>query len=92
MHESRSGQIEFGFDGAGQEDGYGTWVRERNEAMNAAARKVGLPLGHQVEVWLKDGMLLKGRLLAREVASSVELMIGPVGFAVNEIESCVRMD
>jgi len=92
MHESRSGKIEFGFDGAGQEDGYGAWVRERNEAMTAAARQFGLPLGHQVEVWLKDGTLLKGRLLVREFGNSVELMIGRVGFAVNEIESCVRVD
>ena len=92
MHESRSGQVEFGFDSAGKEDGYGAWVRERNEAMNAAARQLGLPLGHLVEVWLKDGTLLKGRLLLREVGNAVELMIGRVGFAVNEIESCVRVD
>ena len=93
MHESRSGQIEFGFDGAGkEEDGYGAWMRERNEAIGAMARQLGLPLGHQVQVWLKDGTLLKGRLLLRELGSAVELMIGQVGFAVSEIESCVRVD
>ena len=43
MHEPRSGQIEFGFDGAGQEEGYGVWVRERNEAMAAAARQLAHP-------------------------------------------------
>src|SRR4051812_4974418 len=54
MHESHSGQIEFGFGGAGKEgDGYSAWIRERNEAMSAMARHLGLPLGHQVEVWLK---------------------------------------
>jgi hypothetical protein len=92
MDHSRSGQIEFGFADAGHADGYRAWVRERNEAMGAMARRLGLPLGHQVEVWLKDGTLLKGRLLLREAANAMELMIGRVGFAVNEIESCVRVD
>lgn len=92
MHEARINQIEFGFGGGGQTDGYRAWMREREEGMKEMARRLGLPVGHEVEVWLKDGTLLKGRLLLREYRSNVELMIGQVGFSVSEIEACVRVD
>ena len=92
MHEARAVQVEFGFEGGGQSDGYRAWVHEREEAMKATAQRLGLPLGHGVEVWLKDGTLLKGRLLLRGEENNCELVIGRVGFSVNEIESCVRVD
>jgi hypothetical protein len=91
MRQSRSGQIELGFN-VGGNDGYAAWVRQQNEAISAKARQLGLPLGYQVELWLNDGTLLKGRLFVREVGNAVEFMIGRVGFAVNEIESCLRVD
>jgi hypothetical protein len=85
-------QIEFGFDGGGHADGYWLWTQGREQEMREMARRLGLPLAHEVEVWLKDGTLLKGRLMLREYRSDVELMIGRVGFSVSEIQSCVRVD
>jgi hypothetical protein len=92
MHTPRARQVEFGFGGVGQNDGYQLWVQEREKEMQAMARRLGLPLGHSVEVWLKDGTLLQGRLLLRGDATKWELVVGRVGFAVGEIESCVRTD
>ena len=92
MHEARAEQIQFGFEGGGPGDGYGAWQREREEEMREMARQLGLPLGHSVEVWLKDGTLLKGRLLVRGGNGDWELVIGRVGFSASEIESCVRLD
>lgn len=92
MHEPRADQVEFGFGGGGQGDGYRVWMQRREEEMREKARRLGLPLGHMVEIWLKDGTLLKGRLLLREQGSNWELLVGQVGFAVGEIEACVRMD
>jgi hypothetical protein len=64
------------------------------------ARKLGLPLGNQVEVWLKNGVLLRCKL---ELAESVllldtiderklKLMIGRADFMYSDLDSCVRMD
>lgn len=55
-------------------------------------QRMGLPLGHLVEVWLKDGTLLKGRLVWRGDDKDWELVVGCVGFKAAEIESCVRVD
>ena len=92
MHERREQQVEFGFDGGAQSDGYRAWMEQREAEMKEKARRLGLPLGHMVEIWLKDGTLLKGRLLLREQGNSWELVVGQVGFAVGEIEACVRVD
>ena len=92
MHEPRSEQVEFGFGGGDSNHGYGAWVREREEEIREMARRVGLPLGRLVEVWLKDGTLLKGRLVWRGDERDWELVIGAVGFRTAEIESCVRVD
>lgn len=92
MHEPRAQQGELGFQGDRPTDGYRAWMEQRDAEMREKARRLGLPLGHMVEVWLKDGTLLKGRLLLREQGNNWELMVGPVGFSVAEIEACVRMD
>ena len=92
MHTPRARQAELGFGDAGQSNGYQLWVQERAKEMQAMARRLGLPLGHAVEVWLKDGTLLQGRLLVRGDATKWELVVGRVGFSVSEIESCVRTD
>jgi len=93
MHEARAEQIQFGFEGGGgPSDGYGAWLRQREDEMREMARQLGLPLGHSVEVWLKDGTLLKGRLLLRGDNKDWELVIGRVGFSPTEIESCVRLN
>ena len=92
MQNSRERQVEFGFGGGGQADGYRVWMEQREAEMREKARRLGLPIGHMVEIWLKDGTLLKGRLLLREQGSNWELVVGRVGFSVGEIEACVRAD
>ena len=64
------------------------------------ARRLGLPLGREVEVWLKDGVRLRGLLRLKEAMlflenvdeRSLELAVGKVDFRHADIESCVRMD
>jgi len=81
-------------------DGYGAWRRQRDESMNQLGRHTGLPLNHLVEVLLRDGVRLRGRLKLREESLFVEptekgplaLRVDGVEFFANEIESCVRFD
>ena len=64
------------------------------------ARRIGLPLGHQVEVWLYGGVRLRGKLRLREEllfieeeqVRHLELVVDHVTFAYREMESCVRLD
>ena len=64
------------------------------------ARRLNLPLGHQVEVWLTGGIRLRGRLRLQESLLFVEeervrhlgLMVDHVSFTYREMESCVRLD
>lgn len=100
MPEPRPDQMQLGFDARHQADGYRAWLLQREQAIAEFARQRGLPLGHEVEVWLRDGVLLKGRLLLRteEAAAmadkvlDLDLVIGRATFKASEIESCVRMD
>lgn len=92
MEDPGAAQIEFGFDQPRETDGYCIWARQREEEMREMGRRLGLPLGHPVEVWLKDGTLLKGRLLLRGEEKDWEFVIGRVGFKATEIESCIRLD
>src|SRR5436190_170665 len=81
-------------------DGLSSWHQERELAARELARRLGLPVGHQAEVRLKDGVILRGRLRAGEVIFSLEtfsrgklaLEIDGIVFAYSEIESCVRLD
>lgn len=81
-------------------DGYGAWRRQRDESMNQLGRHTGLPLNHLVEVLLRDGVRLRGRLKLREETLFIEptekgplaLRVDGVEFFATEIESCVRFD
>ena len=81
-------------------DGYGAWRRQRDESLNQLGRHTGLPLKQLVEVVLRDGMQLRGRLKLREETLFVEptekgslaLRVDGVEFLAHEIESCVRLD
>jgi hypothetical protein len=61
---------------------------------------MGVPLGHEVEVWLTGGIRLRGRLRLQEELLFIEedsvrhlgLMVDHVAFTYREMESCVRLD
>ena len=59
------------------------------------ARRLGLPLYHEVQVWLKNGTTLRGKLrlnLEDRESSSLGLAIGRDTFRHSDIESCIRKD
>jgi len=93
-------QSEFQFDGSGTDQGYRQWVALRQVTARDLAGRMGLPLGHPVEVWLVGGVRLRGALRLREELLFVEeenlrhleLMVDHVGFLYREMESCVRLD
>jgi hypothetical protein len=83
-----------------REEGYTQWLAGRRLAADALARQLHLPLGHPVEVWLANGIRLRGRLRLAEEALFVEedrlrhleLVVDGVAFTYREMESCVRLD
>jgi hypothetical protein len=93
-------QKEFSFQSDGQEAGYSQWVVVRQMAAEEAARKLNLPIGHSAEVWLTNGIRLRGKLrlvndlLFVEEAQirNLPLVLEGVTFSYAEIESCVRLD
>ena len=93
-------QPEFAFDQPAPATGYDRWQQERQEALRELARQLGLPLGHEVEVWLTGGVRLRGKLRLREDGLFVpnlgedrlEFAIGNNPFTAGEIESCIRTD
>ena len=58
-------QSELGFGEDGSNEGYTRWLLGRKVATEILARKMGLPLGHEVEVWLIGGLRLRGKLRFR---------------------------
>ena len=93
-------QIEFQFQNSGGEGGYTGWITSRGAAIHELGRRINLPLGREVEVWLRDGIRLKGTLrLAQDVLyvqedrlRQLELKVDHVTFTYGEMESCVRLD
>jgi hypothetical protein len=94
------GQSEFEFGGSASELGYSKWVANRRVASQELARRLGLPLGHQVEVWLTGEIRLRGKLRLQEELLFIEedrvrhlgLAVDHVNFAYREMVSCVRLD
>jgi hypothetical protein len=95
-----AGQMEINFDAGSASDGVLAWHEQRRAAQKQLADQMGLPLGHEVEVCLLDGICLRGLLRLREEMlfieesrkPDLELAVGKVPFKASEIESCVRMD
>ncbi len=93
-------QGQFDFQGGGGETGYTKWVEARHSAAEAVARKLNLPVGRLVEVWLRGGIRLRGELRLREEILFVEedrvrslpLVVDKFEFHYSEIESCLRLD
>lgn len=95
-----SAQGQFNFDANTGEAGYVQWLAGRQLATEEVARRMNLPLGHEVEVWLSGGIRLRGRLKLQEEVLFIEeervrhlaLMVDHVPFVYREMESCVRVD
>ncbi len=93
-------QGELNFQGASAEAGYSEWVNLRKMAAEAAAQKLNLPIGCEAEVWLRNGIRLKGKLrlsndllfIEEAKIKALPLVIDGVTFSFAEIESCVRLD
>jgi hypothetical protein len=95
-----SQQSEFNFEQSNRHDGYAQWLSGRRVLAEELARRIHLPLGHMVEVWLYGGIRLRGKLRVKEETLLVEeehvrhleLMVEHVPFTYREMESCVRID
>jgi hypothetical protein len=93
-----SEQAQFDFE-AKQKGGLDAWHAERARQRKELARTLGLPLGEQVELWLHDGIRLRGELRLREDAllhanatqENTQFEISSVPFFYREIQSCVRL-
>jgi len=94
-------QNDMDFSGQSQpNDGHTAWQRQRQQARSLVSQRLGLPLGHDAEVRLLDGVVLRGTLRLREELlffelqdlGNVELAIGRATFRQSEVESCVRLD
>jgi hypothetical protein len=92
-------QGEFNF-GSPATDGYTRWLAGRRLAAGELARRMSLPLGHQVEVWLRGGVRLRGLLrlkedllfIDEEQVRHLEMTVDHVPFTYREMDSCVRLD
>jgi hypothetical protein len=93
-------QPQFRFDKPSSQDGYAKWLEARRAADLELAQRLGLPLGHQAEVWLTGEIRLRGKLRLQEPVLFVEpgeehklgLLVDNVAFTHSEIRSCVRLD
>jgi hypothetical protein len=95
-----SAQSEFNFDNGSREDGHSRWLAGRRMLAEELARRIHLPLGHQVEIWLYGGIRLRGKLrlkeemlfIEEERVRHLELMVDRVAFTYRDMESCIRLD
>jgi len=92
-------QREFSFDPTDQADGLQSWRAEREQTIQTLCRKLGLPIGHQTEVVLAQGPVLRGRLrLARNELwiegsrHTLELEIDGTPFRLGDVETVVRLE
>jgi hypothetical protein len=81
--------------------GYELWLKQRQSFIADITDRLGYPIGHRVEVWLKGGVMLRGKLAVREETIhwsevrkgvGIELAIGRTTFPIAHIDSCVRLD
>lgn len=93
-------QGEFNFDAGATGEGYSRWLAGRKLATSEIARRLGLPLGREVEVWLVGHIRLRGKLRLQEELLFIEedqarhlgFCVDNVPFTMREMESCVRLD
>ena len=95
-----SEQVCFDLFGAGPTTGYDLWREQRRQALKELSRKMGLPLGRKVEIWLRNDIRLLGVLRLREEQlfipeqrdPQLELTVDNVPFVPGEMKSCVVLD
>ena len=100
MNWAMETQGEFDFENAHDDQGFTRWVTARKLAAAELARRLNLPLSHEVEVWLVGGIRLRGKLRLQEEMLFIEedrvrhlvLQVDNVPFTMREMESCVRLD
>jgi hypothetical protein len=90
------GELDFNNPLARDVDAIDLWRKQREEQQLELARKLGLPIGQEVEVWLRGAIRLRGKLQLHE-----ETLFHPEGekkfavdgtpFSADEIESCIRI-
>src|SRR5260370_1032425 len=93
-------QMEIDFRSSQPEHGFQAWLNQRRATLTELALQLGLPLGHQVEMWLKDHVRLSGVLelaqpplfIPEDRSLRLELRIDRCTFTPEDIESCVRLD
>jgi hypothetical protein len=93
-------QSQLNFEDSSGEDGHQKWLTGRRLTAANLAKRLNLPLGHQVEVCLTGNVVLKGVLRLQEdylfideiTRKSLQLKVGNVTFRQSEIESCIRLD
>ncbi len=93
------GQSEFNFLAANESGGYESWREERLRQRAELARSFGLPIGKQVEAWLRDGIRLRGELRLREdlllhtvcTLENTQFAVSGVTFQYAEMESCTQL-
>ena len=93
-------QGHFDFESSSEQEGYTKWLIGRQIAAQELAKRIHLPLGHPVEVWLRGGIRLRGKLSLQEEILFIEedqvhhlrLQVDRVPFAYGEMESCIRLD
>jgi hypothetical protein len=89
-------QIQLDF-GGGDGKGFAAWQKETTDRRRALARKLGLPIGRKVEVELRCGQILRGRLHLREssgknLEETVELQVEGVVFPPGDAVRWVATD
>jgi sRNA-binding regulator protein Hfq len=95
-----SNQGEFSFTQPSASDGYSGWITARDVAAKDLARRLNLPIGHEVELWLFGGIKLRGKLhlrdefllLPEDRVRHLELVIDHATFLSRDVESCIRLD
>ena len=93
-------QGQFDFEAAGSGEGFTRWQEGRRLAIAELARRLNLPLGHQVELWLRGSVRLRGKLqlleegllLEEDQVQHMRLRVDHVPFTLDEMESCIRLD
>lgn len=91
-------QFAFSFDSPDSNadaSGLEQWREEQRTELQRSARALGLPLGHRVQLVLKNGIEVEGRLvLANESKRSRDpmLRVANVDFHLHDIESCLSLE
>jgi hypothetical protein len=96
MSQPRQDEFEFG---AAAPTAIDKWRTEQQRQRQELARNLGLPLGKEVEVWLRGGVRLRGALRLADAmllhtnatVENTPFEVSAVRFKYSEMESCVRL-